>query len=64
MKHLNTIQDLINYLKTLDPDKHISAEYIHIIGSSYIGLEKRPLLSDLICNNDNNDAYIWRAMFY
>ena len=61
MKHLNTIQDLINYLKTLDPDKHISAEYIHIIGSSYVGLEKRPLLSDLICDND---AYIWRAMFY
>lgn len=56
------VKDLIEYLNKLDPEKEIYGEYVYIIGSKYIGLEKRPFLTSLI--EEENNSYKINAMFY
>lgn len=56
------VKDFIEYLNTLDPEKEIYGEYVYIIGSKYIGLEKRPFLTSLI--EEENNSYKINAMFY
>lgn len=60
--NLNTVQDLINYLSTLDPKKYISGEYVKIILDAHIGNESRPLLKSLI--KDEGDHYTFGPMIY
>ena len=59
---LNTVQDLINYLSTLDPKKYICGEYIRILLNEYLGNESRPLLKSLI--KDEGDHYTFGPMIY
>lgn len=60
--NLNTVQDLINYLSTLDTKKYISGEYVKIILDAHIGNESRPLLKSLI--KDEGDHYTFGPMIY
>lgn len=61
-KPICTVQDLIDFLKTLDTRLPISGEYIQIVGSHYVGLHDRPLLKSLF--EKKNDKYVLKAMFY
>lgn len=60
---LITVGDLIDYLKTLDDNKPINGEYIHVVGSHYTGIQTKPLLKTLF-DIDKDGNYILKAMFY
>lgn len=57
------VSDLIEFLKTLNQDANISAEYIHVVGSTYVDIKEMPLLKSLFVPNGNNNYKI-KAMFY
>jgi len=57
-----TIQDLIDFLKTLDVSLPINSEYIQVVGSHYVGIRTRPILKSLF--EKSNDKYVLKAMFY
>ena len=57
------VSDLIEFLKTLNQDVNISAEYIHVVGSTYVNIKEMPLLKSLFVPNGNN-KYKIKAMFY
>ena len=57
------VSDLIEFLKTLNQDANISAEYIHVVGSTYVNIKEMPLLKSLFVPNGNN-KYKIKAMFY
>ena len=61
-KQIYTIQDLIDFLKTLDVSLPISGEYIQVVGSHYVGIRTRPILKSLF--EKTNDKYVLKAMFY
>lgn len=61
-KQIYTIQDLIDFLKTLDVSLPIDGEYIQVVGSHYVGIKTRPLLKSLV--EKSNDKYVLKAMFY
>ena len=56
-----TVGELIVFLKTLDSSATLTAEYIHIIGSHFVGIEKRNLLKTLFTENNNN-SYTIKAL--
>lgn len=56
-----TVGELIEFLKTLDSSATLTAEYIHIIGSHFVGIEKRNLLKTLFTENNNN-SYTIKAL--
>ena len=57
------VSDLIEFLKTLNQDANISAEYIHVVGSTYVNIKEMPLLKSLFVPNGNT-KYKIKAMFY
>lgn len=57
------VSDLVEFLKTLNQDATISAENIHIVGSTYVNIKEMPLLKSLFVPNGNN-KYEIKAMFY
>jgi len=58
-----TIQDLINYLETLDKSKFIHGEYLETLGNQIINKKNRPLLKDLI-EEDFDGNYKFKALIY
>lgn len=48
------VSDLVEFLKTLNQDATISAENIHIVGSTYVDIKEMPLLKSLFVPNGNN----------
>ena len=48
------VSDLVEFLKTLNPDATISDENIHIVGSTYVNIKEMPLLKSLFVPNGNN----------
>lgn len=57
------VSDLVEFLKTLNQDATISAENIHIVGSTYVDIKEMPLLKSLFVPNGNN-KYKMKSMFY
>lgn len=57
------VRDLVEFLKTLNQDATISAENIHIVGSTYVDIKEMPVLKSLFVPNGNN-KYTIKAMFY
>lgn len=57
------VGDLIEFLRTLGPDATISAEYIQVVGSTFVDIKERALLKSLFVPNGNN-KYKIKAMFY
>ena len=60
---INTVQDLIDYLKTLDPNKNIHGEYFVMLGNQVIDTKSRPLLKTLI-EKDFDDSYKFKSLIY
>ena len=60
---ISTVGDLVEFLQTLDQDANLSAEYIHVIGSTFVDIKERALLKSLFVPNGNN-KYKIKAMFY
>ena len=60
---INTIQDFIEYLKTLDPKQRIHGEYLEMIGNQVIDTKIRPLLKDLIVE-DFDGSYKFKSLIY
>lgn len=57
------VSDLVEFLKTLNQDATISAEYIHVVGSTFVDIKERALLKSLFVPIGNN-KYKIKAMFY
>lgn len=57
------VSDLVEFLKTLNQDATISAENIHIVGSTYVDIKEMPVLKSLFVP-DGEKSYKIKAMFY
>ena len=62
-KQISTVGDLVEFLQTLDQDANLSAEYIQVVGSTFVNIKERALLKSLFVPNGNN-KYTIKAMFY
>ena len=62
-KQISTVGDLVEFLQTLDQDANLSAEYIYVIGSTFVAIKERALLKSLFVP-DGEKKYKIKAMFY
>lgn len=60
--YIRTVQDLINYLQTLDTSKSINGEYLDVLAGNIRDIKTRPLLPSLI--KETADGYIFGPMLY
>ena len=62
-KQISTVGDLVEFLQTLDQDANLSAEYIQVVGSTFVNVKERALLKSLFAP-DGEKKYKIKAMFY
>lgn len=62
-KQISTVGDLVKFLQTLDQDANLSAEYIQVVGSTFVDIKERALLKSLFVP-DGEKKYKIKAMFY
>ena len=60
--YIRTVQDLINYLQTLDTNKPINGEYMEVLAGNIKDIKTRPLLPSLI--KETTGGYIFGPMLY
>lgn len=60
--YIRTVQDLINYLQTLDTSKSINGEYLEVFAGNITDIKIRPLLPSLI--KETTDGYLFGQMLY
>lgn len=57
-----TVGELVAYLKTLDQNKPLVAQYIYVLLGNYRGIKERPLLKKLF--KEESGIYKINALFY